>query len=294
MSAMTDFARMPTRQKVMVFAVIGLVLGLLYYQFVYKGLKADLETAENEQAAKIANNQRLEADIPKFADLQARYPRIKAENEENQKALPSEAELPAFFETLNRKVLESGVEVVRSRALPEEKVDRFVRVPVEYEIVGTYNQIKKFFASLVKKPKEPGDTGSTADGEVEEQERIVSVENLSLTNPTVRNREIVLTGRFIASTYRMEDGSAPPAAKKAAAPAKPATPPATTPPATTPPAAMPPAATPAGAKARTDNAMDKNEERNEKAGAAGEAGMTAGSAKPGTPAAGVERLKGGI
>jgi type IV pilus assembly protein PilO len=207
MSAMADFARMPTRQKVMVFALVGLMIGLLYYQFVYKGLKADLEAADNENASKQSLNKKLEADIPAFETLKARWFALKHMIDENQKALPTEAELPAFFETLNRKVLESGVEVVRSKQLSEEKIESFIRVPVEYEIVGTYVQIKKFFASLVSKKRKPGEKSEGQPGEpqLDEQERIVSIENLSLANPTVRNREIVLTARFTASTYRMEE-----------------------------------------------------------------------------------------
>lgn len=280
MSAMADFARMPTRQKVMVFSIIGLLLGLGYYQFIYKGLKADLEAVDNENAGKNTNNKRLEADIPAFEALKARHAVLKRIIDENQKALPTEAELPAFFETLNRKVLESGVEVVRSKQLPEERIETFARVPVEYEIVGTYVQIKKFFASLVAKRKKAGqvDASSSDGGEVEERERIVSIENLSLSNPVVRNREIKLTARFVASTYRMDDGSAPAPAKKAAP--KPAGAPAGAAPAGSAPA-MPPAATPAGAKARTDNAMDKNEQRN-----------PSENKPPG--AAGLERMKGGI
>lgn len=212
MSAMADFARLPTRQKVMVFAVIGLLLGLLYYQFVWKGLKADLETAQAENVSKKGTNAKLEKDIPAFEALKARMTVLKRVIDENQKALPTEAELPAFFETLNRKVLESGVEVVRSKQLKEENIEVFVRVPIEYEIVGSYVQIKKFFASLVPKKKRKklaAEVSPTGEQEVEERERIVSIENLSLSNPQVRNREIHLTAKFTASTYRMEDRGTP-------------------------------------------------------------------------------------
>ncbi len=224
MSAMSDFARMPTRQKITVFVIIGILLGALYYQFVFKGLKADLEAADNENASKNNLNKKLEGDIPAFETLKARVTVLKRMIDENQKALPTEAELPAFFETLNRKVLESGVEVVRSRQLAEEKIESFIRVPVEYEIMGSYVQIKKFFASLVSKKKKPGESteGAANAQEVAEQERIVSIENLALTNPVVRNREIVLTAKFTASTYRMEERTdipLPPGMKPAAAPA---------------------------------------------------------------------------
>lgn len=255
MAAMAEFARLPTRQKIIIFGMIGLFFGLIYYQFVFKGLKADLQAANNQNSAKKATNKKLEGDIPAFEALKARMNVLKKVIDENQKALPTEAELPAFFETLNRKVLESGVEVVRSKQGKEELVERFVRVPVEYEIVGTYVQIKKFFASLVPRKKRPGQGSEPAPGgepEVEERERIVSIENLSLTNPVVRNREIHLTAKFTASTYRMEDRNeipTPPPSKGAK------------------PAAAP---------------------------AAGSAAPAAGSAAKPPGAAGVERMKGGL
>lgn len=224
MSAMSEFARMPTRQKITVFVFIGTIIGLIYYQFVFKGLKADLEAADNENAGKIANNKKLEADIPAFEQLKAHMQVLKRVIEENQKALPTEAELPAFFETLNRKVLEAGVEVVRSTQRKEEPIERFYRVPIDYEIVGTYVQIKKFFASLVAKKKRAGQPkdqpGSEGEGEVEEQERIVSIENLSLSNPVVQNREIKMTAKFTASTYRMDEAKPIVIPGAAAAPAK--------------------------------------------------------------------------
>ena len=37
--AMADFARMPTSRKVLLFVVIGLLIGFLYYRLAYKGLK---------------------------------------------------------------------------------------------------------------------------------------------------------------------------------------------------------------------------------------------------------------
>lgn len=289
MSAMADFARMPTRQKVMAFAVLGMLLGLLYYQFVFKGLKADLSAAENENISKNSTNKRLEADIPAFEALKARMTVLKKLIDENQKALPTEAELPAFFETLNRKVLESGIQVTRSRQLAEERVERFVRVPVEYEINGTYVQIKKFFASLVPKRKRPGQTEPTpgAEQEVQEQERIVSIENLALTSPTVRDREIRLTARFVASTYRMEDGSAPaPTPRRAPAAG-------TQTPAPAPAgggSGMAPQATPKGAQQRTDKAMDKNEQRNP--GDVLDAPTVPGGS--GGAKGGLDRMKGGI
>lgn len=271
MAAAADFARLPTRQKVMVFVLIGGLLGAVYWQFVYKGLEADLQAAQNENNSKKQLNKKLEADIPEFDRLRARIVTLKRIIDENQKALPTEAELPAFFETLNRKVLESGVEVIRSKQGKEEAIETFVKVPIDYEIQGTYTQIKKFFASLLPKKKKPGQQVEPLPGgeqAVEDRERIVSIENLSLTQPAVRNRELRLTAKFTASTYRQEEKVAPAPAK--GAPAKGAAPaPA--------PSGTAPASTPKGAKQKTEEAIDKGDKKDRDAAGVNEAKTPSGT-----------------
>jgi type IV pilus assembly protein PilO len=269
MPIIADFARMPTRQKVIVFIVIGALLGAVYWQFAYKGLVADLEAAQNENSGKKTTNAKLEKDIPDFEKLKLDHARLKRTIEENQKALPTEAELPAFFETLNRKGLEAGVEVVRSKQGKEEAIETFVKVPIDYEIQGTYVQIKKFFASLIPKRKKPGEKVEALPGgeqPVEERDRIVSIENLTLTQPMVRNREIRLTAKFTASTYRQEE-------KKDAA----ATKPAAAKPAASGSASPAAAGTPKGAKEATEKAIDTGDKKDRNATGVDEAKTSTGT-----------------
>ncbi|MBA3459613.1 MAG: type 4a pilus biogenesis protein PilO [Deltaproteobacteria bacterium] len=273
---MADFARLPTSRKALVFVVIGVLGGLLYWQFVYKSLERDLETAENDNKAKAAMNKKLAEDIPKYEELKSRMKELTAIITENQKALPTEAEVPAFFETLGRKITESGVEIRKWKKLPESPVESFVRVPVEIEVTGSFMQIKRFMASLTQRGVMP-----TSDSGVEERERIISIEGLQLINPVVRNRELAMTAKFVAVTFRQEDGSAPAAAPaKGAAPAGPAGVPATAP--------MPSTGTgtPAGAKSSVEGSLDKADKVDRNAAGVDEAK---------TPAAGSnEKLKGGM
>jgi hypothetical protein len=197
--------------------------------------------------------------------------------DENQKALPTGAELPAFFDTLNRKVNEAGVEIRKWEYKTDIPVDAFVKVPVEIELTGTFFQLKRFFASLVQR-------GVSVRGE-EERERIVTIENLQLTSPTVRGREILLTAKFTASTFRQE-GPDPTFELPGDLPGA-ATP-------------LPGAGTPAGAKGRVEESMRQQDERTRKGSGLDDLGT-----KPEVPAtaklppgeaarAGAERLKGGI
>lgn len=263
MPVIADFARLPTQRKVLVFVVAGMLLGLLYFQFVLKPLRSDVEATEAEHDANQAKNEELEHDIPKFKDLQMRSCLLKRMIDENQTALPTQTELPAFFETLNRKVIDAGVQVSKWQEQPEAPIETFVKVPVAIEITGTFMQIKKFFASLVEKRHKPAlvtPTAASADpcasgGPVEEHDRIVSIENLQLVNPIIVNHEIQLTAKFTATTYRQEEAAATTGPAVRVVPSTPA-------PA---PAKLPPADTPAGAKARVDNAMQKDEDRTRKA-----------------------------
>jgi len=290
--AMADFARMPTQRKVMVFAAIGALIALGYWKLAYKTLEEDLETAQTEHDTKVSTNRRLAADIPQYEELRTHMNRLRALIEKNQTALPSAPELPAFFETLQHKVAESGVEVHKWSNRSEEPVESFIKVPVEIEITGTYLQIKRFFASLIQRDVRPGqgDDRDNAD-----PERIVSIENLALTNPTVRNREVLLNAKFTAVTFRQEDRPADKPAPGAPPPAgaRPAPPPAVAPP---PP--LPSPATPAGAKLRVENALEKGDARDRAAAGAGDGSAAPKPASAPKPAAGAgsgsARLKGGI
>jgi Tfp pilus assembly protein PilO len=282
--ALAEFGRMPTQRKVMVFVVIGVVLGLLYWKFVYSSLREELQAAEQQHENKVQTNKKLAEDIPRYQELITHVAKLRELIEKNQTALPSEAELAAFIETLQHKVTQSGVETRKWTYKTPEPVETFVKVPFEVEVTGTFMQIKKFFASLVQRDVRLSQSEDDRAGE--DRDRIVSVENLALTNPTVKNRDIILTARFTAVTFRQEDrpaGSSQPAAPGAAKPASPPPIPATPAPAAAPPP-LPSASTPAGAKARVEDSVEKGDARN----------RNAPGVAPAKPGAGSDRLKGGL
>lgn len=200
---MVDFGRLPTSRKVLSFAVAGLLLAGLYYRFLYAPLAAEEAEARGAYEASLKTHAANRDSLRKYAELQPEMAKLREELAQDQAALPTEAEVPAFFETLERKVKESGVEITKWTKRAEESVESFVKVPVEVEITGTFLQIKRFFASLVQRNVRPG--------EGEEPERIVSIESLVLSQPQVRNREIILSAKFVAVTFRQDAPAGPPA-----------------------------------------------------------------------------------
>ncbi|MEZ4362852.1 MAG: type 4a pilus biogenesis protein PilO [Kofleriaceae bacterium] len=197
-AALEDFARRPTSYKISVFGGVILGLAALYYQFGYKTLEDDLTGERATSGQLYAKKAQLEKDEVAFRELQTKMVALKKIIDENQKALPTGSELPAFFDTLNRKVNEAGVEIRKWEYKKDIPVAAFVKVPVEIELTGTFFQLKRFFASLVQR-------GVSGRGDDEERERIVTIENLQLTNPQIKNREILLTAKFTASTFRQDE-----------------------------------------------------------------------------------------
>lgn len=256
--ALADFARMPTERKILVFVVIGMFLGLIYFRFVLSSLNEDLAQAESDYAQSVQTDRKLTTNIPLYETLKKERTAINEMISRNQKALPTEAEVPAFFETLERKVKESGVEINKWTKRPEEPIETFVKVPVEIEIVGTYTQIKRFFWSLLPREPEPGQKQV-------ERERIVSIENLQLTNPTLRNREIVLNAKFTAVTFRQDDAATSTSPPQPGAPAAPRPNPNLRPPAEIgsagAPAPLPSTGTPAGAKTSAEGSVQKIDDK---------------------------------
>ena len=278
-----DFAKKPPQYKAVVFGGIALALGFVYFKFGYSPLKEKLEQGHQDSDQMLSRSKRMDDDLVKFKELRTRMDQLQKVIDENQKVLPSESELPAFFETLNRKVTEAGVEVTKWQRKKEEPLGQFIKVPVDVEITGTFFQIKRFMASLVQRDVRP--ITAPADGSTpvnEAHERVVSIEDLSLSDPKVKNREIVMVAKFVASTYRQEDktgaaaGLPTPKPSAASAPVK---------------AAAGSGAgsssglvtsKPAEAKAKTDAAIQKGDERN-RAGAGGESATpAAGSAQAGS------------
>lgn len=297
--ALADFSRRPLQYKVLVFAGIGALLGLLYWQFMLSPLIKERDAAKADLEAQKGEQKRLKDQKKRYDDLVADETRLRAEIEQNQKALPTESEMPAFFDTLSRKTGEAGIELVKREIKKDVIIDAggapaapppaggakpapatvpvaaasFIKVPVDIEVTGTYYQLKKFMASL--RPKKVEQRPADPDA-VEEKDRIVTIEQLAITDPKVRNNEIVLTARFTAATFRAKSPDAAPGAGTAPKPAGqqpapgagagsnvPLNQPANTP--------VPTGATrnPDGLKTKTNAAMDASDTRAQKASESG-------------------------
>lgn len=228
--------RSPRAQlAVAVLAVVA--LAVLYWQFLYSSLSEDEQrhTAAYKKLEKenkeLSEEERIQNDMLKCK------PELDALNRENELMLPALAEPVAFLKNLSGMAATAGLEQGPTRMLVEAEVaappqtaddkrpadakqgkpgdsapcweklpvltasaaDKatFVRVPFVIEVRGTFHQLMRYFWML----HEHGKAG-----------RIITVEDLSLTNPESGTDGIVMSAKFTAVGFRESDSAAAAAA----------------------------------------------------------------------------------
>jgi type IV pilus assembly protein PilO len=176
------------------------VMGLLFYQFLYSDLSEDIGRAEAQRTD-------LETERVSYAKRKSEYLAYRSElrllQEEQRellRALPKKAEIPSFISNVQEQAELSGLEVLHIDIDPESPQDLYVKIPVKMEIRGTYHQIAKFFKNT------------------SELRRIVNVENLSLTPERSATAEQMnaptrMRAKFVAATFRFKE-AAPGAAQE--------------------------------------------------------------------------------
>jgi type IV pilus assembly protein PilO len=211
-SFLENIPKWSTNQKVMALLVPPVLLGLLYYQFGYVAASETQAALEAQQSELLNQQSQLDADLETKKRLLQRMEELQQSIRANERALPTNAELPAFFDFLQRRAGEAGVSIRKWDQSPSEKVDIYVRVPVKIDVSGSFSSLVKFFYLLgpMSRDANQGARQTLAAGE-----RIVSVEDLELGDAKVEDREVMLVARFVAATFYLDPTSQPGAAAAA-------------------------------------------------------------------------------
>ncbi len=192
-----QFARIPSQQKAL--GLVGAVLLIVVGTYFFSVSDATTTIEENE-----ATIDKQEADLLKL-ETQAQYrsqymrevERLKQKLREAEEQLPKKAEVPKLLRDISYEANQSGLLVDRFELKPEKKEGEFARVPVNMRVTGSYHEIAVFLDRLAKMP------------------RIVNVTDLSMKQPKLKNKKIVLVSQFDATTYRFLEAAKKPAKKKA-------------------------------------------------------------------------------
>ena len=194
-------ARYPRLAKVGVGVLLTALVLVAYFVLFYDEISESIAKQKREE-------QTFRAELSRVKQAEFEYHKDLAELTERQqrqrdlnKILPETTEYPAFLSALQGVANISGVAL--QAWTPQEEVLQkfFARVPMHLSLQGKFHHVAKFFYG------------------VGQLDRIINVENISLSEPKSQNDEVLLKVDCLATAFHtLATPVAKPAAPGTAAP----------------------------------------------------------------------------
>jgi type IV pilus assembly protein PilO len=178
-----SLGKYPILAKALVGFVMAALTAIVYYVVWYGDVADAIEKQKKQEMSlktELAQAQQSEFEYHKdLAELTERQQRQRELN----KVLPETTEYPAFLSALQGVANVAGVQL--EGWTPQEEVVQkfFARVPMKLTIVGKFHQIAKFFYG------------------VGQLDRIINIENISLTQPKAKSEEVELKVDCLATAF---------------------------------------------------------------------------------------------
>lgn len=182
-------ARMPLPARILISLGLLVLGALAYYVVFYSEVSGQIEQTKAKRSGlegDLAAAKKAETAYQK--DLEELAKRRERERELN-KILPATTEYPAFLSSVQSVANMSGVDLTAWSPQPEAKEQYYARVPMKISLTGKFHQIAKFFYG------------------VGQNDRIMNMENISLSKPKVVDREIFLQVEGLVTAFRALEAS---------------------------------------------------------------------------------------
>jgi type IV pilus assembly protein PilO len=174
----------PGKQKIAILAVTVILLGALYYSFLYSP-RAD-QVAKLADSVEIARNEKMvkTQKSANLARLRKELLQLDAELKRALTQLPEKGEIPNLLSTISAKAQQAGLDVVLFRPRSETFQDFYAEVPVDITVKGNFHNTVSFF------------------DEVGRLDRLVNINNIGFKNPTVSGDRVMLETTSVATAFR--------------------------------------------------------------------------------------------
>jgi type IV pilus assembly protein PilO len=173
----------PVRTMVAVLPSVVLVVAVIYLGIIPKNEKIEVlnrDIAKQEQDISKAQNM-----VQRLDELKAENERLRAELKVLEEFLPEEREISSLLkqvEHLSREA-ELGINSWKPAARRRHASGIVYEIPVSISLNGSYHKLGQFFSSLTQ------------------LDRIVNVNNISMSGPKPKGDEAILNVSFAAVTF---------------------------------------------------------------------------------------------
>ena len=194
--ATLGLAKLSGLAKVAVGVGVLLICAAAYYFVFYSDMSQSIERAQSREktfhadlAAARQNEFAFQRDLAELTERQQRQNQLA-------KVLPNSTEYPAFLSSLQSVSNMSGITLSAWAPQPEVLDKFYARVPMRLDLEGRFHQIAKFFYG------------------VGQLDRIINMENISMTDPREVDKEYVVKVTALATAFRALSGTEGTAADK--------------------------------------------------------------------------------
>jgi type IV pilus assembly protein PilO len=186
-------SRLTMPAKIGIGAALMILSGVVYFVVFYGDLATSIKAEEGRE-------RQLRDDLAEAQKAQHAYQLDLAELSDRQqrqrelnKILPATTEYPAFLSSVQSVANVAGVNLSGWYPQGEAPDQFYARVPMKIELEGRFHQIAKFFYN------------------VGQLDRIINMENITITEPKVKGDEVILKVSALATAFHsIDDKRAPP------------------------------------------------------------------------------------
>lgn len=188
------FAKTPMRHKYLGLVGVLVLFGAVFYFMFYSDLAEKVVKLERRRKALESERSSYEEKKQKYMAFRADVKKLLREKKELLKVLPTTAEIPSFLQSLHAQAELAGLNILMFSKTKEIRRGFYAEIPVQMSIEGSYHQITKFFYS------------------VGNLKRIVTARDLLLSKlkSSAKDKGVMLSAKFVASTFRFVEQKTPP------------------------------------------------------------------------------------
>jgi len=144
------FSKIPVLQKVLGFAVLCVLIVLVFYMFMYSPVTEKQAELRNNIASlnkSLAEKKKMVGDLSQY---KREVEKLNQELQRALKLLPNTSEIPSLLQKISSLADKSGLEISAFKPKPEIPQDFYAKVPVSLELKGSFNEITNFFDAVSK------------------------------------------------------------------------------------------------------------------------------------------------
>lgn len=182
------FAKIPPKQRYALFALIAVGVVAGYWYLVHLDLTNNLEQLQGQYRTLEAERAEKQAYVDNLAKYEARLNELQQKLNRARAQLPDAADVPQLLAQLGNKGRQSGLIIEEFTPQGETITDFVGEITFAMKVKGSFHEIGTFIDAVTK------------------LERIVNVTGISMRQPRVVNKKVVVSAQFSLKTYRFAGG----------------------------------------------------------------------------------------